>query len=76
MAEKKTFEAALKRLEEIVQQLEGGEINLEEMLKIYQEGAGIIKFCLSKLDDAENKIKVLTGNNEKDFNLGKFEPDQ
>jgi exodeoxyribonuclease VII small subunit len=76
MAEKKTFEAALKRLEEIVQQLEGGEINLEEMLKIYEEGAGLIKFCLSKLDDAENKIKVLTGNNEKDFKLDKFEPDQ
>ena len=76
MTEKKTFEAALKRLEEIVQKLDGGEIDLEEMLKIYEEGAKLIKFCLHKLDDAENKIKVLTGNSEKDFNLDKFEQDQ
>jgi exodeoxyribonuclease VII small subunit len=75
MAEKKTFEEALTRLEEIVQQLEEGKINLDEMLKIYEEGAKLVKFCLTKLDDAENKIKVLTGDSKKDFSLDKLEQD-
>ena len=75
MAEKKTFEDALIRLEEIVRQLEEGKINLDEMLKIYDEGAKLIQFCLSKLDDAENKIKVFKGNSEKDFNLDEFKQD-
>ena len=73
MPEKKKFETALQRLEEIVQQLEGGEINLDDMLKVYEEGTGLIKFCLEKLDDAENKIKVLTGQNKNDFKLEKFD---
>ena len=73
MPEKQTFESALQRLEEIVAQLEKGEINLNEMLKIYEEGAKLIKFCLDKLDDAESKIKLLTDNEQNDFKLEKFE---
>jgi exonuclease VII small subunit len=43
------------------------------MVKVYEEGTGLIKFCLEKLDDAENKIKVLTGQNKNDFKLEKFD---
>ena len=72
MPEKKTFESAMHRIEEIVTQLEKGEISLDEMLKIYGEGAELIKFCQDKLTDAENKIKILTRNNQNNFKLEQY----
>jgi exodeoxyribonuclease VII small subunit len=59
MTKAKTFEQAIDRLNEIVSRLENGESHLEEMLKLYEEGMGLIKFCLSKLDDVEKKISTL-----------------
>jgi exodeoxyribonuclease VII small subunit len=54
-----TFEKAMKKLEEIVQELETGELTLEESLKKFQEGVKLSKFCSSKLDETENKITLL-----------------
>ncbi len=54
-----TFEKAMKKLEEIVQELETGELTLEESLKKFQEGVTLSKFCSSKLDETENKITLL-----------------
>ena len=56
---KKTFEQAIKRLEEIVAELEEGNLPLEESLKIYEEGVELTKFCSSKLNETEDKIKTL-----------------
>ncbi len=56
---KKTFEQAIKRLEEIVAELEEGNLPLEESLKIYEEGVELTKFCSGKLDETEDKIKTL-----------------
>ena len=69
-ATKKTesFEHSLKRLEEIVQTLEAGNVPLDETLKMYEEGIQISKQCLDKLSQAELKIKRLG----KDVN-GNFE---
>jgi len=54
------FEAALERIERIVQELESGEVALDVMLEKYEEGARLIKLCLDKLNEAESKIKKLT----------------
>jgi len=56
---KKTFESAMKRLEEIVSELEKDNIPLEESLKIFEEGVELTKFCASKLNEAEKKLKIL-----------------
>jgi exodeoxyribonuclease VII small subunit len=54
------FEEALKRLEEIVKILEKGELSLDESLKLFEEGVSLRKFCLTKLNEAERKIRVIT----------------
>ncbi len=56
---KRTFEQAIKRLEEIVAELEEGNLPLEESLKIYEEGVELTKFCSTKLNETEDKIKTL-----------------
>ena len=56
---KKTFEQAIKRLEEIVAELEEGNLPLEESLKIYEEGVELTKFCSTKLNETEDKINTL-----------------
>jgi len=54
-----SFEDALKKLEEIVQRLERGELTLEESLTCYEEGIRLSRFCHGKLEEAERKIEVL-----------------
>ena len=55
----KNFESAMKRLEEIVDELENGDLTLEASIKIYEEGVELMAFCNSKLDATEKKIKIL-----------------
>ena len=47
-------------MEEIVTDLENSEIKLDEMLQLYEEGSELVRLCLSKLDDVEKKITVLS----------------
>ena len=54
------FEKALERLEKIVEELESGNIPLEEALKKYEEGVKLSRLCNEKLTQAEKKIQVLT----------------
>jgi len=54
-----TFEAALKRLEEIVQSLEKGDLALDDSLKLYEEGIKLSRLCHAKLEEAEGKIALL-----------------
>jgi exodeoxyribonuclease VII small subunit len=58
MAEKK-FEKAMERLEEIVESLEGGELSLEDSLKVFEEGMKLTRFCSHKLEEAEKKVTLL-----------------
>ena len=60
MAEKEmTFEAAMARLEEIVRALEGGSTGLDASLGLFEEGIALVKLCNSKLEGAEQKVKLL-----------------
>ena len=73
MTNKKTFENAIIRLNKIVAELENGDIVLEDMTKLYEEGSDLIKYCLSKLDDVEKKISVLSGDQAENISLEAFE---
>ena len=60
MSEELKFEKALERLEKIVEELESGNIPLEDALKKYEEGVKLSRACSEKLAQAEKKIEVLT----------------
>ena len=66
MAEIK-FEEALKKLEKIVEDLEKGDLSLDEALKKYQEGIELSRACSSKLESAKKKIDVLVKNKKGEF---------
>lgn len=55
------FEKRLGRLEEIVQQMEKGELGLEESLKLFEEGVRLSRECHAQLNQAEAKVKALVG---------------
>ena len=54
-----SFEAALQKLDEIVQKLEKGELPLEQSLVLYEEGVRLSRLCHAKLEEAEGKIEIL-----------------
>jgi len=56
------FEAALKRLEEIVKKLEGGELPLDTALELFEEGIQLSRFCNTTLDAAERRVEILLKN--------------
>ena len=61
-AKSKTFEASMARLEEIVRQMEQGNVPLEESLKLFQEGTGLVQQCTQMLDHAELEVvKLMKG---------------
>jgi exodeoxyribonuclease VII small subunit len=53
------FEEAMKQLEEVVQQLEAGEVPLEKAIALFQEGMELSRICSQKLTDVEQKIEML-----------------
>ena len=66
MAENKniSFEEALGRLEEIVKVLENGTAELDKSLDMFEEGISLVKLCTGKLDEAEQRIALLTKNSD------------
>ena len=54
-----SFEESLTRLDEILRALESGEGNLDALLGLYEEGISLIRDCSSKLDAAEQRVKML-----------------
>jgi exodeoxyribonuclease VII small subunit len=63
-----TFEKALEELEGLVARMEDGKLPLEESLAAYQRGAELVRFCESKLADAQARIAILDGETLRDFN--------
>ncbi len=75
MAEMK-FEDALKKLEKIVEDLEKGELTLDEALKKYQEGVELSRACNMRLENAKKKIDILSKNKKGEFELKDLEEDE
>lgn len=61
---KQSFEQAMGRLEEIVNQLEQGDCGLDQSLKLFEEGAGLAAQCEELLDKAEQKVNLLLANGQ------------
>jgi exodeoxyribonuclease VII small subunit len=68
----RNYEEAISRLEEIVGQLEEGNLTLEASLTLFEEGIGLAKFCSAKLDAAEGRLQILLGFNGDEPKIGNF----
>lgn len=66
MAAKKklNFEQAMTRLDEIVTALERGEAPLDEAMKLFEEGSRLMRECTQMLDQAEQKVTLLTAGSD------------
>jgi exodeoxyribonuclease VII small subunit len=67
------FEEALARLETIVKSLEDGDLQLEESLRLFEEGISLTRMCAAKLEEAQRRIEVLTRGDQGDLKLHPFD---
>ena len=59
-----SFEESLKKLESIVEQLEKGDLALEDSLKLFEEGVNLSAACKQELEAAEGKVQMLVKQRE------------
>lgn len=59
-----SFEQAMEQLENIVDQLEAGEVPLEQAIELFQEGMQLSKTCHQKLEQIEQKVEILLKEND------------
>ena len=69
----KKFETALEDLEQVVEQLESGDLALEDSLAAFEKGVGLVKFCNQKLNEVEKKVELLIKDKEGKLQLKAFE---
>jgi len=67
------FETALESLEEVVEQLESGELSLEDALAAFEKGVGLVRYCNQKLTEVEKRIELLVRDKEGKLQLKAFE---
>lgn len=58
-ANNQSFEASMQRLEQIVRAMEKGDVELEESLRMFQEGTALIRSCGKLLEDAKLQVKQI-----------------
>ncbi len=57
-----SIEQAMERLEKLVGEMESGQLPLDKLIAGYEEGVKLVRLCQEKLDDAEQKIQIITRN--------------
>lgn len=62
---KEKFEDTLRKLEELLRKMEGGDMALEESLKAFEEGIRLSRLCTERLDEAERRVEILLKEDEK-----------
>jgi exodeoxyribonuclease VII small subunit len=62
-----SFEDAMAELEQLVAQMEAGELPLEASVAAYKRGSELVKFCTGQLDKVDSQVKVLEGEMLKPF---------
>ncbi|MGZ8465792.1 MAG: exodeoxyribonuclease VII small subunit [Candidatus Binatia bacterium] len=60
----KNFEGALEELEQVVEQLESGDLVLDDSLAAFEKGVGLVKFCNQKLNEVEKRVELLVKDKE------------
>lgn len=66
------FETAIADLEQIVEQLESGDLSLEDSLAAFEKGVGLVRYCNQKLTDVEKKVELLVKDKEGQLQLKAF----
>jgi exodeoxyribonuclease VII small subunit len=61
---KKTFEQSMKQLEQIIQELESGDLPLEKAIKKFEEGIQLSRSCSKMLDETDKKVSILLEDTE------------
>lgn len=69
-----SFESALARLEEIVGLLDSGDAPLDKSLELFEEGAALVRLCSSKLDNVEQRVKILVSGADGTVTESDFKP--
>ena len=62
---KEKFEDTLRKLEELLRKMEGGDLSLEDSLKAFEEGIRLSRLCAERLDEAERRVEILLKEDEK-----------
>jgi len=71
--ESPTYGEAAARLEEILQKIEEGQVDIDELSGLVQEAAGLVALCRSKIHAAEVQVKTITEQLERDEDAAKDE---
>ncbi len=74
--EPRTFETSLEALEQIVRQLESGDLPLEKSLELFEQGIRLSRECQDRLSQAERRIEILMRDNQGRTVANAFEPEQ
>jgi exodeoxyribonuclease VII small subunit len=69
-----TFEESLKKLDEIVGQLESGNLPLEDSIKLFEEGVQLSAACKQELETAEGKVQILIKQRDGSMKTEPFPP--
>jgi len=64
------YESAMAELEQIVADMEAGRLSLEDSLAAYKRGAELLAFCRSRLEEAQQQVRVLEDGVLKELSLG------
>lgn len=70
------FEKSIERLEQIVEDLESGNLSLDDSIKVFKEGVELSKKCHKKLTEAETKVKQLIKNENGEFEMKLFDEEE
>jgi|APSaa5957512622_1039677.scaffolds.fasta_scaffold237405_2 exodeoxyribonuclease VII small subunit len=73
MPKKQTFETALQKLEQIVKEMESGNLSLEDAVAKYEAGIKQSKFCIDYLDKIEKKISLISPDDHGKLKENSFE---
>ena len=73
MTTEKSFEASLEELEQIVRQLEAGDLSLDRSLELFEQGVRLSRECQKRLDEAERKVEILLRGNDGAYKATAFE---
>ena len=73
MTTEKSFEASLDELEQIVRQLEAGDLPLDRSLELFEQGVRLSRECQKRLDEAERKVEILLRGNDGAYKATPFE---
>ncbi len=70
-----SFEIAITRLEQLVEEMDSANLPLQDLITRYEEGVQLVKVCEERLKEAEKRIEIITRNAAGKPELAEFEPE-